>query len=89
MNDVCYHLSAGTPPLGSTTGMTTFTNLPALNLAFTLTVSVQPRCGQPAFDLTRGFRRGIYHRSTVAVTHAVSLRYKFITYFLCCLSWSL
>jgi len=60
MNDGCCHLSAGTPPLGSTTGMTTFTSLPALNLPFTITLSVQPLCGQPDFAMTRDFRRGIY-----------------------------
>jgi len=58
MYDGYCHLSAGTPPLGSTTGMTTFTSLPALNLPFTLTVSVQPLCRQPAFTVTRQFRRG-------------------------------
>ena len=52
-------LSAGTPPLGSSTGMTTFSNLPNRNLPFTLTLNVQPRCGQATFDVTRQFRRGM------------------------------
>ena len=51
--------SAGTPPLGSSTGMTTFSNLPNRNLPFTLTLNVQPRCGQATFDVTRQFRRGM------------------------------
>ena len=50
---------AGTPPLGSSTGMTTFSNLPNRNLPFTLTLNVQPRCGQATFDVTRQFRRGM------------------------------
>ena len=60
---ILYCLSAGTPPLGSSTGMTMF-NLPPFNLAFDLTLSVQPRCGQPAFEVTRFFRRGIYHMAS-------------------------
>ena len=51
--------SVGTPPLGSSTGMTTFSNLPNRNLPFTLTLNVQPRCGQATFDVTRQFRRGM------------------------------
>ena len=41
-----FHLSAGTPPLGSSTGMATFSNLPNRNFPFTLVLNVQPRCGQ-------------------------------------------
>ena len=58
INDVNL-FSAGTPPLGSSTGMTTFSNLPNRNLPFTLMLNVQPRCGQAAFDVTRQFRRGM------------------------------
>ena len=39
--------------------MTTFSNLPNRNLPFTLTLNVQPRCGQATFDVTRQFRRGM------------------------------
>ena len=75
----CYHLSAGTPPLGSTTGMTTFTSLPTLNLPFTLTVSVQPLCGQSAFALTREFRRGTQHMaSTVDAVSLIILLHNFL-----------
>ena len=54
-----FRLSAGTPPLGSSTGMATFSNLPNRNLAFTLRLNVQPRCGQTASQVTRQFRRGM------------------------------
>ena len=60
-----FHLSAGTPPLGSSTGMATFSNLPNRNLPFTLVLNVQPRCGQSASQVTRPFRRGMNDNNTL------------------------
>ena len=60
-----FHLSAGTPPIGSSTGMATFSNLPNRNLPFTLVLNVQPRCGQSASQVTRPFRRGMNDINTL------------------------